>query len=67
MSELIVKGKKAKEVSYELGNLSTTEKNNGLLAMADYLVKLQDEIITANKLDLEGAVARGTSKAMLAS
>ena len=39
MSELILKGQKAKEVSYELGNLSAEEKNKGLLAMADYLIK----------------------------
>lgn len=29
MNELIIKGKKAKEVSFILGNLSTGEKNNG--------------------------------------
>ena len=38
MNELIIKGKKAKEVSFILGNLSTGEKNNGLNAMADFLV-----------------------------
>lgn len=65
MSELILKGQKAKEVSYELGNLSTEEKNKGLLAMADYLVKFKDEIIEANKLDLQAAMDRGTAKAML--
>ena len=31
MNELIIKGKKAKEVSFILGNLSTGEKNNGLI------------------------------------
>ena len=39
MNELILKGQKAKEASNILGNLSTDEKNKGLLAMADYLVK----------------------------
>lgn len=65
MSELILKGQKAKEVSYELGNLSTEEKNKGLFAMADYLVKYKEEIIEANKLDLKAAMDRGTAKAML--
>jgi len=65
MSELILKGQKAKEVSYELGNLSTEEKNKGLFAMADYLVKHKDKIIEANKLDLQAAIDRGTAKAML--
>ena len=52
MSELILKGQKAKEASNILGNLSTNEKNKGLLAMADYLVKYKDFIIEANKIDL---------------
>ena len=65
MSKLITKGKKAKEVSYLLGNLSTSDKNKGLNAMADYLVKDTEKIVAANKLDLEVAVLRGTSKSML--
>ena len=65
MSELILKGQKAKEASNILGNLSTGEKNKGLLAMADYLVKYKDFIIEANKIDLQEAVNRGTAKAML--
>ena len=65
MSELIVKGKKAKEVSFILGNISTAEKNNGLNAMADFLVNNKDEIISANKLDLQAAIEKGTSKSML--
>ena len=65
MSELIIKGKKAKEVSYLLGNLSTEDKNKGLNAMADYLITHTENIVASNKLDLEAAMLRGTSKAML--
>ncbi|MBM6837066.1 glutamate-5-semialdehyde dehydrogenase [Clostridium saudiense] len=65
MSELILKGQKAKEASNILGNLSTDEKNKGLLTMADYLIKYKDFIIEANKIDLQEAVNRGTAKAML--
>ncbi|SCJ94705.1 Gamma-glutamyl phosphate reductase [uncultured Clostridium sp.] len=65
MSELILKGQKAKEASNILGNLSTDEKNRGLLAMADYLVKYKDFIIEANKIDLQEAVNKGTAKTML--
>ncbi len=65
MSELILKGQKAKEASNILGNLSTDEKNKGLLAMANYLEKYKDFIIEANKIDLQEAVNRGTAKAML--
>lgn len=65
MNELILKGQKAKEASNILGNLSTDEKNKGLLAMADYLVKYEDFIIEANKIDLQEAMNRGTAKTML--
>ena len=65
MSELILKGQKAKEAASIVGNLSTGEKNKGLLAMADYLIKYRDFIIEANKIDLQEAVNRGTSKTML--
>ena len=38
MSELILKGQKAKEASYVLMNTSTTDKNNALLKMAEKLL-----------------------------
>ena len=65
MSELILKGKNAKEVSFELGNLSTGDKNKGLNAMADSLIKNAEYIIEANKIDLQASIAKGTSKSML--
>ena len=65
MSELQIKGAKAKEASYILMNATTTEKNNALLSMADELLKNKDSILKANKKDLEKAIEKGTSKAML--
>lgn len=65
MSELILKGKKAKEASYVLANLTTTDKDRALEQMANKLLEKSDEIIEANKKDLEKAVQNGTSKAML--
>lgn len=65
MSELIIKGKKAKEVSFVLGNLSTSDKNKGLNAMADFLVNNKDYIINANKLDIQSAIEKGISKSMI--
>jgi len=65
MSELIIKGQKAKEASYVLMNATTTEKNNALLKMAEILLKNSEEILEANKKDLEKAIAKGTPKAML--
>lgn len=65
MRELIVKGKKAKEISFVLGNLSTAKKNKGLNVMADFLVNNKKYIINANKLDIQVAIQKGISKSML--
>ena len=65
MSELQIKGEKAKEASYILMNATTTEKNNALLSMADELLKNKDSILQENKKDLDKAIEKGTSKAML--
>lgn len=65
MSELITKGQLAKEASYELGNASTSRKNEALENMAKKLLNNKDEIIKANELDLKVAMEKGTSKAML--
>ena len=45
----------AKKVKTLLASLSTDEKNNALLKMADALIENSDEILTANKSDLERA------------
>lgn len=65
MNELVNKGKKAKEVSFILSNLSSLEKNNGLKAMANSLVSNKEEILKANKIDLQASMEKGTSKSML--
>lgn len=65
MNELIVKGQRAKEASYELMNATTTEKNNALLKMAEKLLENSEEILEENKKDLKKAMDKGTSKAML--
>ena len=53
MNELIIKGKKAKDASYELMNISTELKNNALKKIAENLVKHSNEIIEKNKIDIE--------------
>ncbi|MBS5884281.1 MAG: glutamate-5-semialdehyde dehydrogenase [Clostridium sp.] len=58
-------GKRAKEASYDLGIASTTEKNKAIESMANALINNTNEIIKANKEDLDRAVQKGTSKAML--
>jgi len=47
--------REAKKVKTKLASLSTEEKNNALLKMADALVENTEEILTANKSDLEKA------------
>ncbi len=44
MSELLLIGKNAKEASYDLGVLSTKEKDNALLLMAEELVRSKSEL-----------------------
>ena len=58
-------GKNAKEASYDLGIASTTEKNNALELMAKALIDNTEEIIKENEKDLNIAIEKGTSKAML--
>ncbi len=54
----------AKKVKTRLASLNTEEKNKALLFMADALIENADEILTANKSDLEKA--KGTiSEVML--
>lgn len=65
MSELIKKGQKAKVASYELMNAGTVKKNQALELMAQKLITYKNEIIKENKKDLERAMAKGVSKAML--
>lgn len=50
--EILIEAKKVKTL---LASLSTEEKNNALLKMADALIENADEILTANESDLERA------------
>lgn len=65
MSNLITIGKYAKEASYELGALSTKEKDNALLLMAKELINSKTDILEANKIDLHKAREKGISEALL--
>ena len=65
MGQLILKGQRAKEASYELMNATTTQKNEALLKMAEKLLENKDNILRENKKDLEKAIEKGTTKAML--
>lgn len=63
--DLIETGKRAKNASYVLAAMSNEEKNNGLAAVSEALVKNTDEILLANEKDVTAAKERGTSEAMI--
>lgn len=63
--ELIRKCTLAKDASFQMSGIGTEIKNNALEAIADELCKRADEIIAANKKDIENAIKNGTRKAMI--
>ncbi|MEL7648616.1 MAG: glutamate-5-semialdehyde dehydrogenase [Sedimentibacter sp.] len=64
MSELLIKGKNAKEASYELMNISTAKKNLALRKIADNLIAHSAEIIEQNKLDIKNYTDKGMNQQM---
>ncbi|WP_175638664.1 glutamate-5-semialdehyde dehydrogenase [Metabacillus schmidteae] len=65
MSEVLVKGKAAKEASFALVDISTEEKNEALAKIADQLLVDQSTIIEENKKDLEAGKKNGLSDSVL--
>jgi glutamate-5-semialdehyde dehydrogenase len=59
VSEVHAKARLAREAAAALGRLSTAQKNEALHRMADALVRRQDEIIAANRDDLERGRRQG--------
>ncbi|MEM6915105.1 MAG: glutamate-5-semialdehyde dehydrogenase [Verrucomicrobiota bacterium] len=57
-------GKQARAASHELTKLSSTQKNEILLAMADGIMAQEAEIIAANETDLAAADDLGLTDAM---
>ncbi|MEX1030625.1 MAG: glutamate-5-semialdehyde dehydrogenase [Paenibacillaceae bacterium] len=55
----------AKQASGALSQLSTEQKNEAILQMADALIQEQDSIIMANQLDLEAGRNNGTTESLL--
>ena len=65
MNELEQKGQLAKEASYQLAIMTTEQKNNALLAMADALEQATAEIIAANAEDMRVATEHGKPQSFL--
>ena len=65
MEELNIKGKLAKDASFYLAKLTTKEKNEALLAIADDLKKKSEYIISENKKDIDNAKANNMREGLI--
>jgi len=65
MSEVHIKGKAAKEVSYSLVNITTDQKNRALALIAEQLETDQNFIIAENQKDMDDGKAKGLTDAIL--
>lgn len=65
LSEVVQKAKLAKQAAPKLGLLSTEQKNDALLRMADALVAEAESIIAANAEDLQRGRESGISTSLL--
>ena len=63
--ELEEKGKVARTAARKLAFTSAAIKNRALANIAEYIVARQDEILAANRMDLEYAESSGIDKSML--
>jgi glutamate-5-semialdehyde dehydrogenase len=65
MQEVMDKARLAKQAAAVMNRLTTEQKNDALLRMADALVAADASIMAANALDLEHGRANGTSASLL--
>lgn len=63
--QILEQGKKARKAARVLANLSSRDKDRTLRAMAERLVRKQEQILAANALDLEAGRKNGLSDALL--
>ncbi|MDR4947550.1 glutamate-5-semialdehyde dehydrogenase [Neobacillus cucumis] len=65
MGELLEKAKKLKVASKQLGMISTVEKNEALLKLADHLLTEKEYILRENAKDIEAGKDNGLSISLL--
>ncbi|MBO1513381.1 glutamate-5-semialdehyde dehydrogenase [Metabacillus bambusae] len=65
MSEVLQKGKAAKNASFMMVGISTEEKNDALAKIADQLLVDQEFILEENQKDLEAGRKNGLSESVL--
>lgn len=56
---------KTKEASKKIALLTENQRNEIIINIANNLLKYKDEIIMANKVDVENAIKKGLTKAMI--
>lgn len=64
-AELLEIGRKAKLAARQLAYTGTETKNNALLAMAEALMKNEQEILKANIMDVQAAEAKGLKTSLV--
>lgn len=65
MEDLEIIGKKVKETTRVLNNMSSEEKNVILKNVAEAIVKFQEDILNANKKDIENAINNGMKESLI--
>lgn len=63
--ELLAIGRKAKQAARQLAFASTESKNKALLAMSEALLRNEQEILQANRLDVQAAKEKGVKKSLV--
>lgn len=63
--EMLTLGQRAKQASILLARAKTDTKNAAIQAMAEALLAAKDEVISANKIDIQNGKANGMSEALL--
>lgn len=58
-------GASAAEAAFILGKTTTVKKNQALLAVADALLAKADEMLAANKIDVDNAVKAGVKESLI--
>lgn len=65
MNEILAKGKLLKDAANKMAELTTQEKNEALIAIADILEENSEEILSINNIDVCTAKESGTSDALI--
>ncbi len=63
--DLLILGQRAKQAARKLASIGTAEKNRALLGMAEALQTHEKEILEANELDVESALAKGLKSSLV--